>query len=495
MLTITGGMRLPAMLQNQPNQTVGYPMPATDQVVFGKRNDKAAKNMSIQLLTNRHASITASDVQLLWTDEEKGEFQFVKRGKPGDVLAEGRVKPQSGVTVQAYDGKGGFSIIINTPHNKYILMPGSTYAEGDNYIKTSGKPPSAAPLPALNIPDKTGVQAHTNVGMILGAGLSSRIEPIPAVSHAAKPAFPITQDESIIGRSARLLKEHGMDNIIVNAFYKPETTEKALKQSSQNNQFHVHILDESKLGNEPSGTAGGLVRVLQDPKLRKLVEGKHMVLMAGDSVMNFDFSDLVNRHVKNNAAMTLAGYKVADADLDKFGIIVTDTGHSGEIKGFVEKPALHKDGLAKIGDSRLGNTFVHVIAPELYPLLESMINDPAYIERQKDPKTINPGLDFAMDIYPRIMEMVKNKSLKRNDQPLSFRAEEVKGYWNDVGNTAAYFHTLEAIYGGLLGEAPKNDHFYKEGIAYWDKTAYDNARKNGVSLKGNAIAVSHALDE
>jgi NDP-sugar pyrophosphorylase family protein len=451
--------------------------------------------MPVELLTNKAKTPAETDIQLLWTNQSLGEFQFTRQGDD-TPLATGCIKPDSGITVQAYDGKGGFSVIINTPQNRYILMPGSEYREGDNVIATSGQAPSTHPLPTSlgqTVP-KTSRQTHTDMGMILGAGLSSRIEPIPTLTQAAKPAFKIAENETLIGRSARMLKEHGIKHVFVNTFYKPETTEAALKQSSLANGFEAHCLDERQLGDQPSGTAGGLLRVLQDPTMRQQLNGKHLVLMAGDSLMDFDFSDLVNRHVANHAALTLAGYKIADEDLDKFGIITTDTGHSGDITGFVEKPGLQKDGLAKIGDSRLGNTFVHVIAPELYPIIEAMANDPAFIERQKDPKAINPGLDFAMDIYPRVMTLIKQGKLTRQGKPLSFRAEEVTGYWSDVGNPAAYFHALDALHGGLVGTPPKNDTFYKNGVVYWDKAAYDNVKQAAVSLTGNAIVMANTTD-
>jgi NDP-sugar pyrophosphorylase family protein len=466
--------------------------PSRDTVHF----QGGKKPMPVELLTNKAKSQTAPDVQLVWTDEAKGEFQFVKRGSKAEPLATGKITPGSGTSIQAYDGKGGFSVIINTPKSRYILMPGSEYQEGGNWIKTSGQAPSAQPLPTIEYePHNTPKQTHTDVGMILGAGLSSRIEPIPMLTHAAKPAFLLSEDESIIGRSARVMKEHGIKHVLVNTFYKPETTQSALDKASKDNGFQTHYLNESKLGDSPSGTAGGLLRILQDPNMRKQVEGKHLLLMAGDSLMDFDFSDLVNKHVANDAALTLAGYKIDDVDLDKMGIITTENGHSGKITGFVEKPALQPGGLEKIGKSRMGNTFVHVISPELYPVIEAMANDPAFIERQKDPKAINPGLDFSMDIYPKVMELAKAGKLTRNGKPLSFRAEEVKGYWSDVGNPPAYFHALDAIHNGLLGKAPKNDTFYKNGIAFWDKQAYQEVKEGHVKLKGNAVAISQALDE
>jgi NDP-sugar pyrophosphorylase family protein len=467
--------------------------PAKDAVHFGNQGTK--QSMPIELLTNKATPV--ADIQLKWLDQTKGTFMFVNRHQPDAPLAEGRMTPNSGVALQAFDGKGGFSVIVSTPKAKYVLMPGSHYAEGDNFIQLTGKTPSSQGLPPApeHTHHKTPPQQHTNVGMILGAGLSSRIEPIPTVTHAAKPAFLISQNASIIGRSAAEMKRHGINTVLVNTFFKPSTTQSALDKAAKDHDFTTHYLDESKLGDAPSGTAGGLLRVLQDPKLRKTLGDKPMLLMAGDSLMNFDLSDLVNRHMANNAGLTLAGYKVDDADLDKFGIITTDTGHSGDITGFVEKPGLQPEGLKKIGSSRLGNTFVHVISPELYPVIEAMAKDPAFIKRQQDPKAINPGLDFAMDIYPKVMELVNKGELTRNGKPLTFRAEEVKGYWSDVGNPAAYFHAVDALHAGHLGDKPVNEHFYKNGIAFWDKDAHDHVMNNKVTVKGNAIVSSHAQDE
>jgi NDP-sugar pyrophosphorylase family protein len=472
-----------------------------DSIHFGNaKTEKPGHIMDnhIAVKTNLN-SVTAADVAVRWVDKDAGQFEFVSRKDPKNILAEGRIDPKSGIKVEAFVGKGGNVVRIITPDNRYVLMPGSTYAEGNNYVKTMGEAPSASPLPPLELPEKSEKQTHTDVGMILGAGLSSRIEPLPKESHLSKPAFPIAEDETVIGNSAKLLKEHGIKNLLVNTFYKPHTTQAALERTAKRDGVHTHYLDESKLGDGPSGTAGGLLRVLQDPKLRAIIKDKHLVLMAGDSLINVDVSKLIRAHVDNNAAVTLAGYFVDDKDLDKFGIITTDTGKSGNITGFVEKPGLQEGGLEKIGKSRMANVFMHVFSPEVHEVIEKLANEPAVVARQNDPKAINPGFDFAMDVYPRILEMVNKGEIKRggkaDGKPMGFRAEQVKGFWSDIGNIKAYFQGLDALHAGLLGKAPDNTYFYKDGIAYWDKQAHEQVKANNVTLRGNAVVLSRTADE
>jgi NDP-sugar pyrophosphorylase family protein len=86
--------------------------------------------------------------------------------------------------------------------------------------------------------------------------------------------------------------------------------------------------------------------------------------------------------------------------------------------------------------------------------------------------------DFAQDVF--------NMCLKAN---LPLYAQEVEGFWCDIGNPAQYVETLAMAYRGELGEALPEalaDYYHDAGVFYWQgsKTL---AEKDGLTLSGGVV--------
>lgn len=372
---------------------------------------------------------------------------------------------------------------------RYFALPGASVhvnrtelvLEGSLLSSRTTRKATGNPISGLSLLPRICPQTHTDQAMILGAGLATRFERISGNStHYSKPAVPFAGRASVIECIAHGLIQHGFSRLIVNTCFKPESLKNGLARCKGG---EVNYIDET----EPSGTAGGLRKMLLDRRYQHFLNSsKPLLVVQGDSVTDADFSRLMESHHKHHALVTIGCRRVADKDVDKFGIIVTDQsgedGQSGRIHHFQEKPRLEE------AKSRLGNTGFYIFSPKAFPLLqhiyETLLDDArqqARSNNQTEPAEI--ALDFAMDVFPRLLE-------KTQENPAlgDVRAQTVEGYWNDIGNPEQYLESVHDFYAGKirLPLPTEPSRYYRDGIVFWEGAA-EIAEREGAQLIGNVV--------
>lgn len=397
-----------------------------------------------------------------------------------------------GHEVEVFNGKGGLMVTVYAANGlRYFGLPGCRMSIGQTRVALSGEPIISNPAkkPSAMAASVQAVQVHTHQATILGAGLATRFERISGAStHCSKPGVPLAGPQTVIECIANTLAQHGLTHLIVNTYFKPDSVKNSLARSAAT---EVRYIDEG----EPSGTAGGLRKMLLEPQYKGLLdEGKPLLVVQGDSVTDADFSSLIDAHVRQNALVTLGAQIVDEEDVDKFGIIVTDQsgedGQSGRITGFQEKPRKED------AQSRLGNTGFYIFSPLAYPLIRE-IYQALLAQKQQDaqaagqPAPHEVPFDFATDIFPAILARVQA------DPGLgAFWAQSVAGYWSDIGNPRQYLESLHDVYAGKVRLAlPENRvDYYDAGVVYWPN-AKTLARQEQAELHGNVIVgIAHAAN-
>lgn len=384
--------------------------------------------------------------------------------------------------IELFGGKGGFMAMITAPTGmQYFALPGATVGVSGIELVLTGSPITSNAAKQKTQRKAPTVQQHTLQATILGAGLATRFERVSGEStQFSKPAVPLVGTQSVIQLMADKLADSGFETLIVNTYFKPDSLKASLQQSKINT---IQYIDETA----PSGTAGGLRKMLCDPAYAGILDRSKPLLVAqGDSVSDVDFGALMNHHKAQNAIVTLGCQLVEDKDVDKFGIIVTDRsgedGQSGKITGFQEKPALSE------AKSNLGNTGFYIFSPAAYPIIEATYNRLLTNAQQaaKDAGEPVPEavlMDFATDVFPAVLAAVQeNPSLG------AFWAQSVSGYWSDIGNPTQYIETVHDIYAEKVNlTLPDNQAaFYENGIVYW-QGAKQQVEAAGAQLSGNII--------
>lgn len=384
--------------------------------------------------------------------------------------------------IELFFGKGGFMTMITSPKGaRYFALPGSRIQLPDVELVLEGCAITSNPNKTMATARSIQPQTHSRQATILGAGLATRFERISGDStDYSKPAVPLIGEQSVIACIANSLTAHGFDHLIVNTFFKPESLKASLSRSAAK---QVTYIDED----QPSGTAGGLRKMLLDPAYKGLLdESQPLLVVQGDAVTDASFSELMEAHMARQALVTIGCQEVAPKDVDKFGIIVTDQsgtdGLSGKITGFQEKPKTEE------AKSRLGNTGFYIFSPKAYPIIREIYTKllekaqtNAKANHQPIPSEV--AFDFAMDLFPAILERTQ-----ANPDLGAFWAQAVDGYWSDIGNPVQYLESIHDLYAGKANiPLPEHPHrFYKDGIVFWDGAA-DIAAQEQAQLHGNVV--------
>jgi mannose-1-phosphate guanylyltransferase/mannose-1-phosphate guanylyltransferase/phosphomannomutase len=228
--------------------------------------------------------------------------------------------------------------------------------------------------------------------MVLAAGLGTRLRPL--TYEITKPMVPVL-DRPVMEHILDLLARHGMDEVIANLHYFPES-------------IREHFGDrlEYRVEEELLGTAGG-VRACG-----AFFGDDAFLVISGDALTDIDLGALIARHRSAGGIATLAVKQVPDTR--EYGVVLHDS--DGRITGFQEKPE-PEEAL-----SNLGNCGIYVFDPAIFDY---------FPER--------PFVDWAKDVFPVLLE---------NDVP--FHIHEVDEYWNDVGSLGELRQgTFDALQGRL----------------------------------------------
>ncbi|MBY0451298.1 MAG: nucleotidyltransferase family protein [Cyanobacteria bacterium] len=387
--------------------------------------------------------------------------------------------------VEWFRGKGGETMVIFSPSGaNYFALPGSKIQLKEVSLEYAG--PALKPLKNTqsihqDIHQITGTkQGVTRQAMILGAGLATRFEPISGDRTGfSKPAVPLYDDVSVIKAIADQLVKHGITKILINTFYKP-TSLKAGLNSVQGAE--IIYIDEPS----PSGTAGALHNAINHPERNWLDLTQPILVVQGDAVTNADFSQLLNAHQVSGASVSIGCQMVSDEDVNKFGIVTTDKcggdSVSGRIMGFMEKPSLEN-----AGSHRLANTGFYIFSPQTFDWFQQ-----AHQKKQAQSAESSIILDFALDIFPLVLEKASN------NPEIYFLGQAVTGFWSDIGNPAQYIQTVRAVYEGCLSCQPKAEMAIdsleftfvdEQGVIFWPG-ARTLANLDNAVLSGNVVVTA-----
>lgn len=228
--------------------------------------------------------------------------------------------------------------------------------------------------------------------MVLAAGLGTRLRPL--TYEITKPMVPVL-DRPVMEHILDLLDRHGIDEVIANLHYFPESIRE---------YFGERI--EYRFEEELLGTAGG-VRACAS-----FFGDEPFLVISGDALTDIDLTALVARHSASGGIATLAVKQVPDTR--EYGVVLHD--RDGRITGFQEKPS-PEEAL-----SNLGNCGIYVFDPKIFDYFPD-----------------RPFVDWAKDVFPVLLE---------NGVP--FHIHEVREYWNDVGSLSELRQgTFDALRGEL----------------------------------------------
>ena len=241
------------------------------------------------------------------------------------------------------------------------------------------------------------------VAMLLAGGQGSRLGVL--TSKIAKPAVPYGGKYRIIDFPLSNCANSGFDTVGILTQYKPLELNDYVGSGKpwdlDRSNGGVHILPPyqgQKGGNWYKGTANA---IYQNLEFIARYNPEYVLVLSGDHIYKMDYSKMINEHIENGAACTIAVMEVPMEEASRFGIM--NTREDGTIYEFEEKPANPKSNLASMG--------IYVFS---WQKLRKYLT-----EDEANPDSSN---DFGKDVIPAMLGAGE-----------LMRVYRFNDYWKDVG--------------------------------------------------------------
>ncbi len=233
--------------------------------------------------------------------------------------------------------------------------------------------------------------------VILVGGEGTRLRPLTV--DTPKPMLPLV-NVPFIEYVIRLLKKHGVDEVILSAGYLPTAFDDHLGNGSDLGVKIVYVTEE-----KPLGTGGAVKNVaahLDDT----------FIVFNGDILTDLNITQLVEYHRAKKAVATLTLTSVDDPTA--YGLVPIDA--AGNVQEFLEKPSWDEV------TTDLINAGTYVLEPSILDLIPSGENH-----------------SFERGVFPLLVE--------RKQPIVGFPSS---AYWLDIGTPSKYLQAHRDILDGQL---------------------------------------------
>ncbi len=252
--------------------------------------------------------------------------------------------------------------------------------------------------------------------MLLAGGQGSRLAPL--TNYIAKPAVPFGAKYRIIDFSLSNCVNSGIDTVGVLTQFQPLELNDYLGNGApwdMNLRYGgLHVLPPYQAVSGADWFKGTANAIYQNIRFIKRYDPEYVVILSGDHIYKMNYRLMLEEHIANDAACTIAVMDVPIEEASRFGIMATDG--TGRITEFQEKPAEPKSTQASMG--------VYIFSTDaLIKYLE---------EDEKNPESEN---DFGKNVIPAMLNAGERMF-----------AYIYKGYWRDVGTLTSYWEAnMDAI--------------------------------------------------
>lgn len=302
------------------------------------------------------------------------------------------------------------------------------------------------------------------LAIILGGGQGSRLHPL--TEARSKPAVPIAGKYRLVDIPISNCINSDIKRMFVLTQFNSASLNRHIKNTYHFSFFSSAFVDVLAAEQTPSNKGwfqGTADAVRQSMHHFKNLEYEYMLILSGDQLYQMDFNKMVEEHVKNNAAISIATIPVNAKDAPSFGILKTDKNNS--ITSFIEKPAteLLPDWTSPVSKEMKaeGNDYLASMGIYLFnrKLLEKLMADESTI-------------DFGKEIIPQNID--KHKVL----------SHQYEGYWTDIGNIESFFEANL----GLTDDFPKFDLYSKAKKIYTRARMLPTTKVSGTNLDKTVLA-------
>lgn len=302
------------------------------------------------------------------------------------------------------------------------------------------------------------------LGIILGGGQGSRLYPL--TEKRSKPAVPIAGKYRLVDIPISNCINSDIKRMYVLTQFNSASLNKHIKNTYHFSFFSSAFVDvlaaEQTIASDKwfQGTADA---VRQSMHHFLANDFDYALILSGDQLYQMDFNDMIEKHVKSKAKISIATYPVVAKDATSFGILKTD--QKGVITSFIEKPdaSLLPEWISDVGEEMKSQGRHYLASMGIY-----IFNKDLLIKLMENPNTV----DFGKEIIPQSINQHKT---------ISFQYE---GYWTDIGNIDSFFEANL----GLTDSIPKFNLYDRTRRIYTRARMLPTSKVSGTILDRAVIA-------
>ncbi len=201
--------------------------------------------------------------------------------------------------------------------------------------------------------------------VLMAGGSGTRLRPLTC--DLPKPMVPIL-NRPIAEHIINLLKRHQITEVIATLHYLPDVMRDYFQDGSDFGVQMTYAVEED----QPLGTAGCVKNIEE-------ILDETFLVISGDSITDFDLTEAIEFHKRNNSKATLVLTRVPNP-VD-FGVVITDK--NNRIRRFLEKPS------ASEIFSDTVNTGTYILEPTLLEYMPE--NQQYYISKELFPMLLEKG--------------------------------------------------------------------------------------------------------
>lgn len=278
------------------------------------------------------------------------------------------------------------------------------------------------------------------LGIILGGGQGSRLYPL--TKDRSKPAVPIAGKYRLVDIPISNCINSDIKRMFVLTQFNSASLNKHIKNTYHFSFFSsafVDVLAAEQTMDSDAWFQGTADAVRQSMHHFLQNDFEYALILSGDQLYQMDFNDMIEKHRKSGAKITIATYPVNAKDATSFGLLKTNEDHI--ITSFIEKPAadLLPNWTSDVGDEMKAKGRNYLASMGIY-----IFNRDLLVELMSNPDTN----DFGKEIIPQAIN--KHKTL----------SYQYEGYWTDIGNIDSFFEANL----GLTDDVPKFNLYNENGI-------------------------------
>jgi glucose-1-phosphate adenylyltransferase len=278
------------------------------------------------------------------------------------------------------------------------------------------------------------------LGIILGGGQGSRLYPL--TKDRSKPAVPIAGKYRLVDIPISNCINSDIKRMYVLTQFNSASLNAHIKNTYHFSFFSsafVDVLAAEQTIHSDEWFQGTADAVRQSMRHFLQNDFEYALILSGDQLYQMDFNDMIDKHKKSGAEISIATHPVTSKDATSFGLLKTN--NENIITSFIEKPGkeLLSNWTSDVGNDMKAQGRDYLASMGIYIFNRDLLK-----KLMENPDTN----DFGKEIIPQAIE---------NHKTLSYQYE---GYWEDIGNIDSFFEANI----GLTDDVPKFNLYNEKGV-------------------------------